>query len=75
MMCLKSLCLWGAQSALTCWAMRNVILRRPQSTRMFFYMETEDSTSHESLNISTEGANKTQVADTGSSVLGSVAWG
>lgn len=29
---------------------------------MFFYTETEDATSHDSLNISTEGANKTQAA-------------
>ena len=74
-MCLKSACLSAAQSALTCWATRNVILRRPQSTRTFFYMETEDSTSHESFNISTEGANKTRAAAAGCSVRGSAAWG
>lgn len=74
-MCLKSLCLLAARFALTCWAMRNVILRRPQLTRMFFYIETEDSTSHESLNIFSEGANKTQVAAMECNFLGSTAWG
>lgn len=73
-MCLKLLCLSVARSALTFWAMRNVILRRPQSMRTFFYMETEDSTSHESLNISTEGANKTQATAVGCSILGSAPW-
>lgn len=71
-MCLKSFCPLAAQSALTCWAMRNVILRRSQLTRMFFYMGTEDSTSHESLNTPTEGANKSQAAAVGAAFWGAV---
>lgn len=71
-MCLKSFCPLVAQSALTCWAIRNVILRRSQLTRMCFYMGTEDSTSHESLNTSTEGANKSQAAAVGAAFWGAV---